>query len=213
MPCSVVSDLGLHFLHRATEWLPKTMDFYSIYSKYLDTLTPYHTYHKIWTSPPFYLIWHFMQIDSTEQTIYRNSFSYFCQKSGFDISWRQIAWSFRSYFLRKIRKKYNQFVIYIYIYVGDKKSFHFWSNWKFTGCQVPHFMIVFIPYISLLNLSWLIKCLFCLSKFVLDKILITFHQFSKKMRLGILCKSSARQIVHLKYQALLSPLPTPQKNK
>ena len=28
------------------------------------------------------------------------------------------------------------------------------------GCQVPHFMIVVIPYINLINLSWIIKCLF-----------------------------------------------------
>ena len=27
-----------------------------------------------------------------------------------------------------------------------------------TGCQVPHFMILLIPYIELLNLSWIIKC-------------------------------------------------------
>ena len=32
--------------------------------------------------------------------------------------------------------------------------------WTFTGCQMPHFMIVLIPYINLLNLSWIKKCLF-----------------------------------------------------
>ena len=32
------------------------------------------------------------------------------------------------------------------------------TNWNFTGCQVPHFRIVLIPYINLLNLSWIIKC-------------------------------------------------------
>ena len=26
------------------------------------------------------------------------------------------------------------------------------TNWNFTGCQVPHFKIVLIPYINLLNL-------------------------------------------------------------
>ena len=31
---------------------------------------------------------------------------------------------------------------------------------KFYSCQVPHFMTVLIPYINLLNLSWIIKCLF-----------------------------------------------------
>ena len=45
----------------------------------------------------------------------------------------------------------------------DKKN-HFISrtrdHWNFTGCQVPHFMIVLIPCTNLLNLSWLIKCLF-----------------------------------------------------
>ena len=42
----------------------------------------------------------------------------------------------------------------------DKKSFHFWfsskreTNWNLTGFQVPHFMIVLIPYIYL-NLCWM----------------------------------------------------------
>ena len=34
------------------------------------------------------------------------------------------------------------------------------TNWNYTGCQVPHSMIVFIPSINLLNLSWIPKCLF-----------------------------------------------------
>ena len=34
------------------------------------------------------------------------------------------------------------------------------TNWSFTGCQVPHFMIVLIPFIGWLYLSWIIKCLF-----------------------------------------------------
>ena len=34
------------------------------------------------------------------------------------------------------------------------------TNWNFTGCQMSHFMIVLIPYITLLNLSWRTKCLF-----------------------------------------------------
>ena len=45
----------------------------------------------------------------------------------------------------------------------DKNSFHFKNERLIefsTGCQVPHFMIVLIPYINLLNLSWLIECLF-----------------------------------------------------
>ena len=29
------------------------------------------------------------------------------------------------------------------------------ASWNFTGCQMPHFMIVLIPYINLLNLSWI----------------------------------------------------------
>ena len=47
----------------------------------------------------------------------------------------------------------------------NKKSFHF-KNKRLTEilqavrCQVPPFMIVWIPYINLLNLSWIIKCLF-----------------------------------------------------
>ena len=48
----------------------------------------------------------------------------------------------------------------------DKNHFIFESvqarekNLNFTGCKVLHFMIVLIPYIYLLNLSWIIKCLF-----------------------------------------------------
>ena len=34
------------------------------------------------------------------------------------------------------------------------------TSWNFTGCHVPHLMIVLIPYINLLNLSWIIKCQF-----------------------------------------------------
>ena len=34
------------------------------------------------------------------------------------------------------------------------------TNWNFTGCQVPHFRIILMPYINLLKLSWIIKCLF-----------------------------------------------------
>ena len=33
-------------------------------------------------------------------------------------------------------------------------------NWNFIGCKMSHFMIVFIPYINLLNLSPIKKCLF-----------------------------------------------------
>ena len=29
------------------------------------------------------------------------------------------------------------------------------TNWNFTGCQMPYFFIVLIPYICLLNLSWI----------------------------------------------------------
>ena len=45
----------------------------------------------------------------------------------------------------------------------DTKSFHF-KNERLTeilqAVRVPLFMIVLIPYINLLNLSWIIKCLF-----------------------------------------------------
>ena len=37
----------------------------------------------------------------------------------------------------------------------DKKSFQKWeTNSYFKGCQMPHFVIVLILYIKLLNLSW-----------------------------------------------------------
>ena len=45
----------------------------------------------------------------------------------------------------------------------DKKIISFQereTKWNFTGCQAPIFMIVSLPYINLLNLSWRIKCLF-----------------------------------------------------
>ena len=41
----------------------------------------------------------------------------------------------------------------------DKKN-HFISKTNFTDSHVPHFMIVLIPYINLLNISWIIKSLF-----------------------------------------------------
>ena len=31
---------------------------------------------------------------------------------------------------------------------------------KFSGCQVPNFMIILIPYINLLNLSWIKMSIF-----------------------------------------------------
>ena len=46
-----------------------------------------------------------------------------------------------------------------------------------------------------------------LSKIVADKIHFFFHfflnYFSEKIRLGISCESSAKQMIHMKYQALL----------
>ena len=42
----------------------------------------------------------------------------------------------------------------------DKKIISFQereTDWNFTGCQVPHFMIVLILYINLLNLSMIKK--------------------------------------------------------
>ena len=48
----------------------------------------------------------------------------------------------------------------------NKKSFHFWSkskqktNRNFTGCQIPHCMMVLILYINFSKLSWIKKCLF-----------------------------------------------------
>ena len=34
------------------------------------------------------------------------------------------------------------------------------THLNFTGCQVPHFIILLILYIDLLNLSWIIKSIF-----------------------------------------------------
>ena len=41
----------------------------------------------------------------------------------------------------------------------DKKSFHFNHETLTEILQMPHFMTVLIPYINLLNFSWIIKCL------------------------------------------------------
>ena len=53
------------------------------------------------------------------------------------------------------------------IQIYDKKSFHFKYERLteiFADCQVPHFMIVLKLHISLLNLSWIVKCLFFKNK-------------------------------------------------
>ena len=42
---------------------------------------------------------------------------------------------------------WNDFLSYLWINVE--------TNWNFTGCQMPYFMITLIPYINLLNLSWI----------------------------------------------------------
>ena len=55
------------------------------------------------------------------------------------------------------------------------------TNWNFTGCQMPHFMIVLILYINLLNLSWMIKCLFLRNREPL-KILLYFSTEYKSIR-------------------------------
>ena len=47
------------------------------------------------------------------------------------------------------------------------------TNWNFTGFQVPHFMIVLIPHINLLNLSYIIKYLFLRTMEPLRAILFT----------------------------------------
>ena len=51
----------------------------------------------------------------------------------------------------------------LYLHVNKKSHYDIWwsvkrkrdTNWNFTGCQMPHFMIVLILYINLLNLSWI----------------------------------------------------------
>ena len=85
----------------------------------------------------------------------------------------------RHIYPRKIKNEMI-FLSYLWINVGNinseirlkninseirlKKKNHFISRMrdylKFTSCQVPHLMIVLIPYINLINLSWIIKCLF-----------------------------------------------------
>ena len=51
-------------------------------------------------------------------------------------------------------------------YNEKKNNFHFGpvqkreTNWNFNGCQMPHFMMVLILFINLLNLPWIKECLF-----------------------------------------------------
>ena len=69
----------------------------------------------------------------------------------------------------------KRFLSYLWINVANinseigqkKRSFQFWpssktkTNWNFTGCKMPHFTTVLIPYINLLNFFFLDKkCLF-----------------------------------------------------
>ena len=55
----------------------------------------------------------------------------------------------------------SELMLPILIQRYDKNHFFFdtfqkWeTNWKFSGCQMPHFMIVLILYTSLWNLSWI----------------------------------------------------------
>ena len=48
------------------------------------------------------------------------------------------------------------------------------TNLNLTVCQVPHFIIVFIPYINLLNLSWRRKCLFWGNKVLQNERFLAF---------------------------------------
>ena len=63
----------------------------------------------------------------------------------------------------KIFYRASELMLAILIHRYDQKSFHF-KNERLTqtlqAVRLPHFMILFIPYINLLNLSWKIKCLF-----------------------------------------------------
>ena len=61
------------------------------------------------------------------------------------------------------------FLLNLWINVGNINSEIQWkiisfqepeTNQSFAGCQVPHYRIALIPHINLLNLSWIIKCLF-----------------------------------------------------
>ena len=54
--------------------------------------------------------------------------------------------------LAALIQRYDIKNVYIYIQFKTKGLTEI-----FTGCQVPHFMIVLIPYINLLNLSSIIK--------------------------------------------------------
>ena len=52
-----------------------------------------------------------------------------------------------------------------------------------------------------------------LSKIVADDILIICYYFSEKIRLGISCELSARQMIHMKSQVLFSLNITNEKKK
>ena len=80
------------------------------------------------------------------------------------VKFQLISWFWTGY-------KWNDVLLYFWMLATwiqryDKNHFIFdpvqerETNWNFTVYPVPHFMIVLIPYIYLLNLSWIIKCLF-----------------------------------------------------
>ena len=69
----------------------------------------------------------------------------------------QLVYSF------ELDQKWNDFLLYLWINVGNINSrdtikiVSFQEReiyWNFTGCQVPHFMIVLIPYISSIGPLW-----------------------------------------------------------
>ena len=60
------------------------------------------------------------------------------------------------------------------------------TNWFFTGCQMPYFMMVLILYINLFKLSWLVWCLFLKNMEPVTKVLETGWPGGQLPRLWIM---------------------------
>ena len=99
------------------------------------------------------------------------------------------------------------------------------TNWIFTGCQMPHFIIILIPYYQFIKLFWLIfeeygafnnvpfmnlTYKMPITRFTAAVtfwfliLFFFFFFFSEEIKLHISCKLSARQTICMKSEALLS---------
>ena len=107
--------------------------------------------------------------------------------------WQPVKFQLISHFLNWIKTKMIfsrifELMLAILILWYDKKIISFQepeTNWNFTDCQVPHFMIVLMPYTNLLNLSWILKCLCFEQKYENDQIFLSENFMFLKVKFSI----------------------------